>query len=193
MKLSSALSLLLLTSLLAACAGAPRKEGPLDPAKVEKLASVSLDPASAGRILNAYRAGQGLGPLRPDPRLMAMAQRQADAMVAKNALSHDAGGSFGARVQAAGIDSARVAENLGGGYFSTEEAFAGWRQSSGHNANLLMKEATRYGIALAKDPRTTYRAWWVLVVAAEPEVRREMGAPGAGSVVWFGNNPRPAR
>lgn len=193
MKLSHTFALLALSCLLAACAGDPRREGPLDPRAVEKLAAVSLDPASAGRILNAYRTSQGLGPLRPDPRLMAMAQRQADAMAAKNTLSHDAGGSFGSRVEAAGIDSARAAENLGGGYYSTEEAFAGWRQSSGHNANLLMKEATRYGIALAKDPRTTYRAWWVLVVAAEPEVRREMGAGSPGPVVWFGNNPRPAR
>ena len=38
-----------------------------------------------------------------------------------------------------------------------------------------MKEATRYGIALSKDPRTSYRAWWVLVVAAEPEPRVTMG------------------
>lgn len=169
MKTALALPLLALSLLLAGCAGEARREGPLDPRMVEKLNAVSLDPAQAGRILNAYRASHGLGPVRPDPRLMAMAQRQADAMVAKNALSHDAGGSFSTRVEAAGLDSARVAENLGGGYFSVEEAFDGWRKSPGHDTNLRMKEATRYGIALSKDPRTSYRAWWVLVVAAEPE------------------------
>ncbi len=171
MKRLPALALLISVTLLSACAGDPRREGALDPRMVEKLSAVSLDPAQAGRILNAYRASQGLGPVRPDPRLMAMAQRQADAMVAQNALSHDAGGSFTARIHAAGIDSARAAENLGGGYFSVEEAFDGWRKSPGHDANLRMAEATRYGIALSKDPRTSYRAWWVLVVAAEPEVR----------------------
>lgn len=175
MKTVIAPPLLALTLLLAGCAGEPRREGPLDSRMVERLNAVSLDPAQAGRILNAYRAGLGLGPVRPDPRLMAMAQRQADAMVAKNALSHDAGGSFGGRVEAAGLDSARVAENLGGGYFSVEEAFEGWRKSPGHDANLRMKEATRYGIALSKDPRTSYRAWWVLVVAAEPEPRVTLG------------------
>jgi len=193
MKRLSTLALLVSAALLAACAGDPRREGPLDPRMVEKLNAVSLDPAQAGRILNAYRASDGLGPVRPDPRLMAMAQRQADAMVAANALSHDAGGNFTARIHAAGVDSARAAENLGGGYFSVEEAFDGWRKSPGHDANLRMKEATRYGIALSKDPRTSYRAWWVLVVAAEPEVRREMAAEGAGPAVWFSNNPRPAR
>jgi len=175
MKLKPASILLALSVLLAACAGDPRREGPLDPRMVEKVAAVSLDPAQAGRILNAYRASQGLGPVRPDPRLMAMAQRQADAMVAANALSHDAGGSFSARIHAAGVDSARAAENLGGGYFSVEEAFDGWRKSPGHDVNLRMKEATRYGIALSKDPRTSYRVWWALVIAAEPEAHRYMG------------------
>jgi uncharacterized protein YkwD len=191
--MKNALALALAAALLAGCAGEPRREGALDPRMVEKLSAVTLDPAEAGRILNAYRAGHGLGPLRPDPRLMAMAQRQADAMVKANALSHDAGGAFAQRVQAAGIDSAHVAENLGGGYFSTAEAFEGWRRSPGHDANLRLKNATRYGIALSKDPRTSYRAWWVLVVAAEPEIRQEMAAEGAGPIVRFGNNARPAR
>ncbi len=113
---------------------------------------------------------------------MAMAQRQADAMARANTLSHDAAGSFASRVHAAGLDAARAAENLGGGYYSTAEAFAGWRASSGHDANLRMKEATRFGIALAKDPQTRYRAWWALVVAGEPEKRVEISAgPSAGS------------
>ena len=76
MTLKPASILLALSVLLAACAGDPRREGPLDPRMVDKAAAVSLDPAQAGRIRNAYRASQGLGPVRPDPRLMAMAQRQ---------------------------------------------------------------------------------------------------------------------
>jgi len=181
MRRLTALSLLTSAILLAGCAGEPRREGPLDPRTVERLAAVSLDPASAGRMLNAYRANHGLTPVRPDPRLMGMAQRQADAMAAANTLSHDAAGSFGTRVEATGLDSARVVENIGGGYFSTEEAFAGWQQSPSHNANMLMKEATRYGIALAKDPRTNYGAWWALVLAADPEPRREMGTGPIGT------------
>ena len=39
--------------------------------------------------------------------------------------------------EVSGLNSARAAENIGAGYFSTEEAFTGWRQSPGHNANLL--------------------------------------------------------
>lgn len=175
--------------LAAGCAGEPRRTTPLDSRAAERLVAVSLDPAEAGRIFNAYRASQGLGPVRLDPVLTAMAQRQADAMAKANVLSHDAGGSFASRVHAAGLDAARAAENLGGGYYSTQEAFTGWRASSGHDANLRMKEATRFGIALAKDSQTQYRAWWALVVAGEPETRVEMSA---GPVGWFGSN-RPPR
>lgn len=181
---------LALPVLLAGCAGEPRRAGPPDPKAVARLESVRLDPAAATRILNAYRAGHGLGPVRLDPALDAMAQRQADAMVAANALSHDAGGSFAFRVHAAGLDAAHAAENLGAGYYSTEEAFAGWKASSGHDANLRLPDATRFGVALAKDPQTQYGAWWALVIAGEPERRRGLDA---GPIVgWFGSN-RPPR
>lgn len=178
-----------LALLAAGCAGEPRRATPLDARATERLAAVTLDPAQATRIFNTYRASQGLGPVRLDPALTTMAQRQADAMARANTLSHDTAGSFASRVHAAGLDAARSAENLGGGYYSTEEAFAGWRASSGHDANLRMKEATRFGIALAKDPQTQYRAWWALVVAGEPEKRVEMSA---GPIGWFGSN-RPPR
>ena len=79
-----------------------------------------------------------------------MAQQQSNAMAAANSLSHDVGGSFTARIQQARLNTGRAAENLGAGYFSTEEAVAGWRASSGHDANLRLPDVTRYGIALTK-------------------------------------------
>lgn len=186
---TSRLATLALALLVAACAGEPRRATPLDQRSVERLAAVRVDPAAATRILNAYRASRGLSPVRLDPALTAMAQRQADAMVAANTLSHDAGGSFQARVHSAGLDAARAAENLGAGYYSTEETFAGWKASAGHDSNLRMTEATRFGIALAKDPRTQYRAWWALVIAGDPPRRQE---PSAGPVGYFGSNvPAP--
>lgn len=176
MTRTAAASFLAIALLAAGCATEPLRTGPINPKSAEKLAAVQVDRAAATRILNNYRASLGLGPMRLDPALTAMAQRQADAMVAGNALSHDVGGNFTARVHAAGLNTGRAAENLGGGYYSTEEAFAGWRQSSGHDANLRMPEATRFGIALAKDPRTQYRAYWALVVAADPQPRRTVDA-----------------
>lgn len=171
-----ALALIAIAFVAAGCAGEPRTSGPLNPRMVARLETVKLDPAEAQRIFNAYRARSGLGPVRLDPVLTAMAQRQADAMAHENSLSHSVAGSFASRVHAAGLDAGHSAENLGGGYDSTAEAFEGWQRSSGHDANLKLREATRFGIALAKDPRTRYRTWWALVVAGDPEKRRELDA-----------------
>lgn len=174
--------------LMAACgSGEPRRAGPLDAGAQARLAAVKLDPVAAMRILNAYRASRGLGAVALDPLLTAMAQRQADAMAAANTLSHDAAGGFVSRLHAAGLDAARAAENLGAGYVSTEEAFAGWKSSAGHDANLRLAEATRFGIALSKDAQTRYRTWWALVIAGEPE---RQTAITAGPIGYFGSNIR---
>jgi uncharacterized protein YkwD len=114
---------------------------------------------------------------RLDPALNAMAQRQANAMVAANELSHDVDGGFTGRVLAAGIDTPSAAENLGGGYMSIAEAFEGWRSSPAHNANLLMPRATRFGIAIAKDARTSLRVYWAMELAAPPETPAEEPLP----------------
>lgn len=152
---------------LAACAGEPRRAEPASPAVARALAAVRLDPAQAAATFNAYRASLGLAPLRLDPALSAMAQRQADAMVAANSMSHELGGGFSARLYASGVKFTEAGENLGGGYHSTDEAFVGWRHSPEHDANLRLAHATHFGVALAKDPQTRYRVYWAMEVAAE--------------------------
>ncbi len=142
------------------------------------MPKLELDPVAATAELNAYRAEKGLNPLRLDPALTTMAERQARAMAESGTMSHDVAGSLSARLAASGIN-APTGENLGAGYMSFDEALAGWRASPGHDANLLMSGATRFGIALAKNPRDAYGAYWAMEVGAEP---RSGGAPVA---VWL--------
>jgi len=158
-------------AVLAGCSLDRSATGPVDPRVVRNVAAVRLDPAAALADLNGYRLGRSLGALRLDASLTAMAQRQANAMAAGDSISHDIAGSFSSRLLGAGIDTARAGENLGGGYYSSQEAIAAWRASSGHNVNLLQPEATRFGIAIAKDPATKFRVFWAMVVAADPERR----------------------
>ena len=153
---------------LGACGGEARRAGPIDARLQRSLASVSLNPASAAAMLTAYRQSRGLGPVRLDPALNAMARRQANAMAAANEMSHNVDGSFSARLAAAGLRTSEAGENVGEGYFSTAEAMKGWEESPEHNANLLLPKATRFGVALAKDARTSYGTYWAMVVAAEP-------------------------
>ncbi len=176
MRLASLFALLSALAL-AGCGGEPLATGPIDPRIERQVAAVRLDPAAAAAAISAYRASHGLGPVRLDPALNAMAQRQADAMIAANALSHDVAGGFSARLASAGIDTSEAGENLGGGYYSLDQAMAGWRGSPEHDANLLIARATRFGIALAKDARTQYRVYWAMEVAAKP--RRPAGAPAS--------------
>ena len=170
MRLGSLIALSLALAL-AGCVGDAVDTGPVDPYATREIAAVHLDPSAAAAALNAYRASHGLGATRLDPQLTAMAQRQADAMVAANQMSHDVAGSFASRLDASGVDRTEAGENLGGGYYSLQEAMTGWRNSPGHNANLLMTNATRVGIAIAKDPRSHYGVYWAMELAAEPRTR----------------------
>jgi uncharacterized protein YkwD len=156
---------------LVGCVGDAIDTGPIDPHAERDVAAVHLDPAAAAAALNAYRASHGLGSARLDPALTAMAQRQADAMAAGDKMSHDVAGSFASRLAASGADPTEAGENLGGGYYSLQEAITGWRNSPEHNANLLMINATRLGIAIAKDPRTHYGVYWAMELAAERRPR----------------------
>ena len=169
----------LLTLTLAGCAGDLLETAPMDPRLERQMAATRLDPAAVVGAITAYRASHGLGPVRLDPALTAMAQRQADAMVAANALSHTVAGAFTTRLASAGVVTTEAGENLGAGYFSLAEAMAGWRGSPEHNANLLIPAATRIGVAIAKDARTHYGVYWALELAAEPRAKA-LTTPAAG-------------
>jgi hypothetical protein len=170
------LFLAIVALMLAGCVSAPESPPPRAPSAAA-LAAVRLDPAAATADLNAYRASRGLKPVKLDPALSAVAGRQAEAMATSGEISHDVAGAFPARLAAGGIDAARAGENLGGGYMSFAEALAGWRASAGHDANLLMTEARRFGVALAKSPSPGYGTFWAMEVAAEPNASTKAGAP----------------
>ncbi len=181
---------------VAGCAVGVQEAGPRRALTGSQLAAVRLDPAAAIVALNAYRAGKGLKSVRLDPALVAMAERQAKAMAAGGALSHDVAGSFPSRLAASGIDTRRAGENLGGGAMSLDEAMTGWRDSPGHDANLLIPEASRFGIALAKNPKTQYGVYWAMEIAAEPPAPAPSGGgtflslSGAATQMRWTGGPR---
>ncbi len=149
---------------LAACA-TEVEPPPIAPAR---LGAVRLDASEAASWLNAYRAQTGLPPVRLDPQLTAAAQAQADAMAAADKVSHDLNGGFASRLAAAGVRAGEAGENICAGYFSTMEAMAAWRRSSEHDVNLRLRPATRFGIALAKNPRSHWGAFWAMAIASPP-------------------------
>lgn len=85
-------------------------------------------------------------------------------------MSHTIAGSFSSRLGKVGVKAARAAENIAAGQTSLREVLADWMQSSGHRANMMMREAARVGLARADGPGGPY---WALVIAApEPPLPR---------------------
>jgi uncharacterized protein YkwD len=92
-------------------------------------------------------------------------------MASRNRLDHDVIGTFQTRIRRSGFDAGAAAENISAGYHTMAEAFSGWRESSHHRRNMLLKGATRMGIAAIYAPNTKYRVFWAMILAAPDEKR----------------------
>jgi uncharacterized protein YkwD len=104
---------------------------------------------------------------------MRMAETQAAVMARRDKLEHDAGRPFTQRLMASGFDAKIAAENIGAGYHTLAQAFSGWRDSPPHNANMLLRGATRMGIAAVYTPRSKYKVYWSLILAAPDDKKEE--------------------
>lgn len=152
---------------LAACAGTDNYVPKGEPSFYRDLAhpGATLDSAAAASMISGYRANNGLPAVTLDPDLMRMAQVQAEAMAARDRLDHNARKPFAVRLKQSGYDARAAAENIGAGYHTLAEAFSGWRDSPPHRANMLLKGATRMGIAAVYTPRSKYKVFWAFVIA----------------------------
>jgi Cysteine-rich secretory protein family len=163
-------------AMLAGCA-ADRPFAIGEPSAYRSLAQagVRVDAKAAASLISRYRRNYGLGPVVVDPALMRLAQRQAQAMAREDALDHNAAGSFADRMSASGYPYQAAGENIGVGYGSLAEAFSGWRNSPPHRANLLRRSVTRIGIAAVYRPKSQWKTFWALILAAP------LKAPGVGA------------
>lgn len=132
--------------------------------KAPSRGAVSEDRIAAAAI-SRYRAQHGLGPVQVDAGLTRAAAYAARANAAAGLLSHDAGGSFQARMAMTGLARGLKAENLGAGTATFDQTLAMWQASAGHNANLLLPEARRIGVAHADASGSSYGRFWALVVS----------------------------
>ncbi len=163
---------LLALSLLAACASEP--EAPSgQPSFYRSLArpGEQLDATAAASMISGYRRNNGHDALSVDPALMKLAEAQARAMASRDKLDHNVTRGFTERLKASGYDAKVAAENISAGYHTLAEAFSGWRDSPPHRQNMLLRGATRMGIAAVYAPQSKYKVFWALILAA-PDDRR---------------------
>lgn len=92
--------------------------------------------------INRYRTSCGLDALRWDSGLALLARNHSLTMSRREKSSHR---GFDRRFKQAG--SWLCVENVGWNYPSPLHMFEGWRQSDGHNENLLNDRVNRVGIA----------------------------------------------
>jgi uncharacterized protein YkwD len=133
--------------------------------------NASLDAGVAASMISGYRRNNGLGAVTIDPELMRLANEQATAMAARGTMDHNVGAPFQERIRKSKFDPSVAVENIGAGYHTLAEAFSGWRDSPPHRANMLSANVTRMGIAAVYSPKSKYKVFWALILAA-PDERR---------------------
>ena len=130
-------------------------------APAHRVATKTGDARAAAGLISEYRVAKGLSPVVADVTLNRAAEVQARAIAEAGSLSH---GQFASRMSSFGING-YSAENLVAGSKTVEQAIVRWKNSPGHNQNLLMPEARRIGIAYASSPGAGYEHYWALVLA----------------------------
>jgi uncharacterized protein YkwD len=128
--------------------------------------TTALDPSFARDMINQYRTEHGLKPLKLSTELTAAAKMHSRDLAKWDRISHY--GSDGSnpwdRVKRSGFKARLAAENVGTGQIDFGEVMKGWKESPGHNKNLLLSDADHMGIALVQDPKTEFKSFWTLVV-----------------------------
>jgi uncharacterized protein YkwD len=128
----------------------------------------ALDAEKARDIINQYRHDKGLKPLKLNTELTDAAKAHSRDLAKWDRISHY--GSDGSnpwdRVKRTGFKARLAAENVGTGQVDFLEVMRGWKDSPGHNKNLLLGDATHMGIALVQDPRTEFKSFWTLVIGS---------------------------
>ena len=165
-------ALLLAAAALAGCSAPDTYMPKTEPSMYRSMAQpgATLDDAAAASMISGYRANNGLPAVTLDPELTRLAQAQAEVMAKRDKLDHAAGKPFLGRLRASGYDAKTAAENIGAGYHTLAEAFSGWRDSPPHKANMLLKGATRMGMAAVYTSKSKYKVYWALILA-EPEMK----------------------
>lgn len=93
------------------------------------------------RLHNEYRESKGLTHLQYNQKLAQAAQKHSEWMAEKSRMSHTGKNrsSPGDRIKEQGYSWRSCAENIAYGYRTPQAAMEGWKDSPGHNRNILGK------------------------------------------------------
>jgi uncharacterized protein YkwD len=165
--------LLVCTSTLTACAGAPKPVvvagsfGSNFRATSVVTEQMASEPARLTlALLNQYRAKHGLAAVALDPQMTQVAYQQAKAMADVDFMDHNIIADFGSRLKMNHVTNVYAGENIGRNIRTADRMFDWWVHSPVHEANIANPRVTRLGFAVAYSK--TGRPYWAMAVASQP-------------------------
>jgi uncharacterized protein YkwD len=150
------------------------------------LAVTSAGAEDITAMISQYRREHGLPAVKVDPKLTAIAERQAQAMASSGIMAHDVAGTFNSRISGASLVTG--AENIAAGTKTWNDTLRIWKESPGHNRNLLLSGADIVGVAVVHNDNTAYKAYWAMVIGRRDVKRR----PGTATTAGRGGTGTPA-
>jgi Cysteine-rich secretory protein family len=142
------------------------------------IAAASARAEDITAMISQYRREHGLPAVKADPKLTAVAERQAQAMASSGIMDHDVAGSFASRISGANVVTG--AENIAAGTKTWTDTLRIWKESPGHNQNLLTPGADLLGVAVARNENTHYKVYWAMVIGRR-DLKRKPGMAAAAS------------
>jgi uncharacterized protein YkwD len=127
---------------------------PAQPSDGNQAACLNSTEAAFLGLINAYRAQNALGPLTATGTLNVASYDHSLDMNVNSYFSHTSqnGDSPWDRMTVAGYDyNTYKGENIAAGYATPQAVFDGWRNSPGHNANMLNEHFNAIGIGFVSE------------------------------------------
>lgn len=119
---------------------------------------ISCNEAQFVDLLNLYRRSRGLNALEVSRSGVITARWHANDMIRKNYFSHTEPNGRNCFQRATNFGYPSHAENIAAGHVEATKTFCQWRNSPGHNANMLGRhQSTGIGLATGKSQ---YGAYW---------------------------------
>ena len=111
------------------------------------------------RLVNEYRISNGLNPLEKEENLSKQADIRSCEIVYSFSHTRPNGESCFSLIKDSGYK--RSGENIAAGHLSPQQVFDAWKNSPGHNANMLKPEFTLIGVSCFYSSDSTYLHYWV--------------------------------
>lgn len=130
-------------------------------------------------LINDYRAENDAEPLTATKTLNVASYGHSKDMADNDYFDHESqdGRQPEDRMEEAGYDGSTTGENIAAGYPTAEEVFEVWRESEGHNENMLDEDFAAIGIGLADNDDSEYGEYWTTDFGDEVDAAPECGEP----------------